>query len=70
MSRPTERYPDPEQFDEQLYANLTKLPCRSIIDVHWIRQNIWPQVFQFFHSYVALKEEFYKYLSFDLVFLL
>jgi len=47
MSRPTERYPDPGEFDEQLYANLTKLPCRNLIDIHWIRHNIWPQAEEF-----------------------
>ena len=44
MSRPTERYPDPAEFDEQLYSNLTILPDLSSINIRWVKQYIWEKV--------------------------
>ena len=37
-------YPDPDEFDERLYENLCTLPDKSVIDIGWIRANLWNQV--------------------------
>ena len=48
MSRPTERYPDPHEFDDKLYKNLTILPNNIHLDLDFIKKFIDSEVIQCF----------------------
>ena len=48
MSRPTERYPDPHEFDDELYKNLTILPNNIHLDLDFIKKFIDSEVTQCF----------------------
>ena len=51
MSRPTERYPDPKEFDEKLYHNLTSLPNNVSLNLQFIQKHINPQVMILFFNF-------------------
>ena len=40
-TRPSDRYPDPREFDEDLYRTLRNLPDGQTLDTAWVRSRIW-----------------------------
>ena len=56
-------YPNPSQFDEQLYSKLTMLPNGETLDIQWIKTRIWHQVnLQIFIFVLRVNEQLLKIL--------
>ena len=45
-------YPDPDDFDSDLYARLKVLPDGKIMDREWIRRHICPEATGELTSYI------------------
>ena len=42
-----ERYPDPSDFDENLFSSIQKLPNNEVMDLKFLQKNIWSDVVKF-----------------------
>ena len=42
-----EKYPDPSDFDENLYSSIQKLPNNEVMDLKFLQKNIWSEVVTF-----------------------
>ena len=42
-----EKYPDPCDFDENLFSSIQKLPNNEVMDLKFIQKNIWSEVVKF-----------------------
>ena len=47
MSKEIERYPDPSQFDEELFKNICRLPNDEILDIDLVQKYIWAEAESF-----------------------
>ena len=42
-----ERYPDPSDFDENLFNSIQKLPNNEFMDLEFLQKNVWSEVVRF-----------------------
>ena len=42
-----ERYPDPNDFDENLFNSIQKLPNNEVMDLEFLQKNVWSEVVRF-----------------------